>query len=933
MKYLKFVIGGALLSIIVVFAISAIDAPEAVIVVEAISHQEIADGKIDTSKYHSPSTGLKVVGIGELVYLKGKEAGGDTVTAYAWTLVPPAGSNAALDATDAEMVTFRPDTTGQFEVQLTITTSSGTADTSVTITSAEYVGVGTVGGLNPSFAKGQCAICHADKEFEWQGTGHATKFSRAISGIDHGFYAESCIECHTVGYNEDATAVNGGFDDVAQDLGWTFPDTLDPANWDDIVANFPDLAHVSNIQCENCHGPGSLHKGDKTKIDVTIEEGMCSKCHDELPYHWRSTQWKRSAHSRGVAFAAGRSSCAGCHSGYGFIDRMDNKTELRSGFPQISCAVCHDPHSAANEHQVRREADVTLFNGEVISFGGIGKLCMNCHLSRRDSEVYVQEYHSHFGPHGSPQTDMLAGTNAISFGIHIPSSNHKEVVSEACVTCHMAETPEAGEPGEHWIGDHTWNMEWDGGTPEDATDDVYNVAACQECHGAITSFADLKAKSDYDGDGVIESAQAEIHGMLEELGKLLPPLGDPAVSVTQDDYDPTLPGLTSQQIAKRQLFLKAAYNYLFVEEDGSYGVHNFQYAVNLLKAAHQALTTGSLGAGTIASITDVPNDQGKQVRIAWTRFGGDGVGDNPVQTYAMWRRVDETTSNASAKAISVYESLEMLPAGLAELTEGAQVQLGGELWDFAGAVPASGLDQYSAIAPTLYDSTKTDGMHWSVFKISGHTAVPAVYAVSAPDSGYSLDNLAPAAPTNLAGQEIETGVSLSWDDPIDEDFDYFALYRSTTPGFDPSTVEPIAELSETSYTDPDVMVGNTYYYRLSAFDFSGNESAFSDEFSLLVTSVEGSPTAAVPEDYVLEQNYPNPFNPSTTINFGLKESGHVTMTVYNALGEEVMQVLDHEMEAGYHRVVIKAEDLATGLYFYQIRVNAFTSVKKMIVIK
>ena len=67
-----------------------------------------------------------------------------------------------------------------------------------------------------------------------------------------------------------------------------------------------------------------------------------------------------------------------------------------------------------------------------------------------------------------------------------------------------------------------------------------------------------------------------------------------------------------------------------------------------------------------------------------------------------------------------------------------------ELWDFAGTVPAASQDYYSAFAPTVYDSTINDGMHYSVFVVSGHTDVPAVFAISEPDSGYSMDNLRPS---------------------------------------------------------------------------------------------------------------------------------------------------------------------------------------------
>jgi hypothetical protein len=69
------------------------------------------------------------------------------------------------------------------------------------------------------------------------------------------------------------------------------------------------------------------------------------------------------------------------------------------------------------------------------------------------------------------------------------------------------------------------------------------------------------------------------------------------------------------------------------------------------------------------------------------------------------------------------------------------------------------------------------------------------------------------------------------------------------------------------------------------------------------------------------------------INFDLKEAGHTVVKVYNMLGEEVMTLVDGHLEAGAHRVMVSASDLNSGIYFYKIRVNGFTAVKKMIVMK
>jgi hypothetical protein len=884
--------------------------PTAVIKVVAISHQDLHD----LGWLTRPSTGLKVVGQGELMYLVGANADTEAVTSYLWSVESaPPGSVKDVDSTDTKATTFVPDTTGQFVVKLEITTASGVDDTTMTITSALYVGVS---GLPPS-----CQFCHSTNVAEWEGTDHSTMFTRGIDGIVSSHYGESCLECHTVGY--DTLAANGGFADRQQQLGWTFPDTLQVGNWDTLVANFPDLAQVGNIQCENCHGPGSEHEGDKTKIDLTLETGVCGKCHDEEPRHIKNLQWRNAGHSVPVSSYAERSaSCIGCHSSYGFVKKVDptGKPDQRdTGLGQITCAACHDPHSADNEHQLRTLEDVTLNNGEVVAVGGLGKLCMNCHISRRDAEVYVQQYVDHYGPHHGPQTDMLMGTNAITFGMHIASSNHRYAVENTCVTCHMSETPGSLAVGHNKIGEHTFAMHWDADTPEDPSDDVDNVSACVNCHGLLTSFDDFIAKVDYDRDGLIEPVQHEIEGVLHEIGMLLPPVGEPGVEVTPD-YTP--------------LQLKAAYNYLFVEEDRSHGVHNFQYAVNLLRVTHAALATGDLGACAIQDIHDVPNDQGKQVRIIWCGFGGDGIGPMPIVRYNIWRRVDDLP-NGMGKEVVALESLAQIPSDPAELS-GTRALIDGELWDFVGAVPAAGLDEYSTIVPTLFDSTEFDGVQWSTFVVSGHTSVPAVFALAAPDSGYSLDNLAPAVPANLNALETASGVVVAWDEAVDEDVKYFALYRGTASGFDPA--EPIATTTDPTFTDVDVTIGMTYYYRVSSTDFAGNKSELSSEFALLVTSVEGVELAAVPDDYVLLQNYPNPFNPSTEIAFGLPKEDHVTLVVYNVLGARVRTLAEGTFAAGHHSLVWqgdndRGQNVGPGMYFYRLETSSTTLTMKMILLK
>ncbi len=91
--------------------------------------------------------------------------------------------------------------------------------------------------------------------------------------------------------------------------------------------------------------------------------------------------------------------------------------------------------------------------------------------------------------------------------------------------------------------------------------------------------------------------------------------------------------------------------------------------------------------------------------------------------------------------------------------------------------------------------------------------------------------------------------------------------------------------------------------------------------------------AKLPKSYRLLQNYPNPFNPSTNITFNLKESGLVTLKIYDILGQEVVTLLNKVLPAGLHSVNFDAAGLQSGTYIYRIQSNNFTAAKKMILLK
>ena len=111
---------------------------------------------------------------------------------------------------------------------------------------------------------------------------------------------------------------------------------------------------------------------------------------------------------------------------------------------------------------------------------------------------------------------------------------------------------------------------------------------------------------------------------------------------------------------------------------------------------------------------------------------------------------------------------------------------------------------------------------------------------------------------------------------------------------------------------------------------SGEEVTITNSsVSKLMVSVD-----LIPDVYALEQNYPNPFNPSTKIEFSIPEDvNNVTLTIYNALGQRVTELVNSKLEAGKYSYVWNASDVATGLYIYELRTDKFVSVKKMMLLK
>lgn len=776
------VMASMLVAACVPMARAAAPALQGQITVRPLTPQDIKDYSLTGLQ---GASGLTTVGVGQPAYLEvliNNAVTNSDITNIVWTLAAkPAGSAATLQTSPlgtnvptyriadrisnsgnpvykvpqvagnpgpalAGRTMLRPDVAGLYTVNVSIqTASSGSTNLTQNVTAGTYLGINS------------CAACHSggtiapDKYTEWSQTPHATKFAREINGGTNpstSHYSKNCISCHTVGYDTNTNAVNGGFDDIATQLGWTFPTNLAPGNWESIQTNYPALANVANIQCENCHGAGSEHAikealtphsaAAKAAIAVNFGAGDCGQCHDSKPNHIKSAEWNNSLHARvtRTPSGAGREACARCHTGGGFAQYADaissgtayTTNNADTTYTAITCSTCHDPHDASNPHQLRLGETVTLAEGTVVTDAGAGALCMNCHRSRNGSvtnsivnyPLGLQTWAggSAFGPHDNPASDMLEGVNGWTYGKVIPSSAHRSAVQDTCVGCHM-QTIATNSPnyalGLYKAGGHTWNMTYAVVT-NGVTNTMEVVDTCVKCHGDIESFDMVKV--DYNGDGVIEGVQTEVQHLLDKLSTLLPPRNNPNVpSANPASYvaDGKVKTSFATYTNVPTRFLAGAYNWQFVNNDLSKGVHNAAYAVGLLKASIADLT----GDGNNDGLSDAwqityfgsPNSPNAAPNATpagdgipnWVKYG---LGVNPtipgvvLPDGVVWAN-SASDNNGSTNTIRIYTAAEV--AFNTEVGKTYQIQsispLGGIWQNVGNPIPGTGAS-ISYVTPT-----------------------------------------------------------------------------------------------------------------------------------------------------------------------------------------------------------------------------------------
>ncbi len=305
----------------------------------------------------------------------------------------------------------------------------------------------------------------------------------------------------------------------------------------------------------------------------------------------------------------------------------------------------------------------------------------------------------------------------------------------------------------------------------------------------------------------------------------------------------------------------------------------------------------------IASLADVAADQGGALTLTFASSGAELVNGYGGLTYTVYRR-----------------------GGTAS-------------WDSVATVPAvMGTESHVVVVPTVRDSTLWAGPQPTVFKVRAWGAPVGEFTDSAPDSAYSVDNIAPGPPASVAVAYGATPWnSVRWTAAPDADVFMYRVHRGPVAGFPTGPATVVDSLYATS--SPLVWVdlnhgGHAEHYAVTALDVAGNESPA--QHAVIASDV---PTAQTPAHWLLARNSPNPFNPLTKIVYGAPAGGgRVEMAVYDLSGRRVRTLVSGQVPAGRHEVVWDGTDgsgrvVASGVYLVRLQTPAGVLVRKMTLVE
>lgn len=308
-------------------------------------------------------------------------------------------------------------------------------------------------------------------------------------------------------------------------------------------------------------------------------------------------------------------------------------------------------------------------------------------------------------------------------------------------------------------------------------------------------------------------------------------------------------------------------------------------------------------APAITFIRDVAGDEGRRVKVRIRRSSGDApLSGVTVLGYDVYLRSEPLASASDP----------MRPAGAASYL-----------------VPATGAEEYEVDVSTVADATPA-GLEHGAFFVRAWTGTHSHYE-SGLESGMSVDNLAPPAPSPFVAEYAGGAAHLHWTQSPAEDFTTFRLHRDTNPAFVPGPTTLLLESPDTGYVDP-VQPGFTY--KLSAVDDAGNESPFAVLGPSGTVDVPSPITA--PLAFGLDPLRPNPATRSAlNVRFTLPRPAAARLELVDVTGRRVTMREVGGLGAGTHAVDLAAgrPSLGSGVYFVRLVQGGDVAVRRIVLLE
>ncbi len=131
--------------------------------------------------------------------------------------------------------------------------------------------------------------------------------------------------------------------------------------------------------------------------------------------------------------------------------------------------------------------------------------------------------------------------------------------------------------------------------------------------------------------------------------------------------------------------------------------------------------------------------------------------------------------------------------------------------------------------------------------------------------------------------------------------------------------------------------GGKYYWVVKSQNSDGIFSLESKQGSFVVESTtdikDNTAKNVIPDKFNLHQNFPNPFNPTTKIGFDIAKEGNYSLRLFNVLGQEVAVLANKYFSPGTYVINFNAQNLISGIYFYQLTGGNVNFIRKMILAK